>query len=253
MRQYAMVIDLQRCVGCSACAQACKNGNNTAPYRDGQTHNWSDFLPEVRGVFPNVQYTMRPVLCNHCSKPPCVAACPVEPKALFKTDDGIVMHNNDRCIGCQACQEACPYSQTYVAPDGLSYSVISYNPDGEPYYGPFADDTTLIPGCTTSGAEIARLVGINPPHQTAYTHPDYAAVRRDGIVEKCIFCEHLVKKGAEPYCVSACPSQARIFGDVQDPGSAVSQLIKKYTATTLKPEAGTQPNVHYIRSYSARK
>lgn len=252
MRQYAMVIDLQRCVGCSACAIACKNGNNTAPSRDGQTHNWSDFLPEVSGVFPNVRYTMRPVLCNHCSEPACVAECPVNPQAMFKTDDGIVMHNNERCIGCLACQEACPYSQAQVAPDSIGYSVISYNEAGQPYFPQFEDDRELIAGCTTSGTELARLAGTNPPHATKFRHPDYEAIRRSGIVEKCIFCEHRVKKGQSPHCVEACPSQARIFGDLKDPQSNVSQLLKQYSATVLKPDAGTRPNVYYIRSYSAR-
>ncbi|MDW7771950.1 MAG: 4Fe-4S dicluster domain-containing protein [Desulfobulbaceae bacterium] len=247
MTQYAMVIDLHKCTGCGACAMACKTGNNTANRSSGQTHNWADYQAEVSGKFPNVKYTMRPVLCNHCTDAPCVEACPVEPKAMYKTKDGITMHNDDRCIGCRACQEACPYSRMEVT--GNEYSVISYNEEGQPYMPEFADKTEMIPGGTTSGAELAARAGDNPPHRTAYDHPDYRDVRRDNIVEKCIFCEHLVKNGELPNCVVACPCQARTFGDMQDKNSDVAQLLQNYRGTVLKPEEGTSPNVFYIREY----
>ncbi|MFH7319335.1 4Fe-4S dicluster domain-containing protein [Desulfurivibrio sp. D14AmB] len=252
MTQYAMVIDLQKCTGCGACALACKTGNNTASYNNGQTHNWADYQPEVKGTFPNTKYTMRPVLCNHCTNAPCVDACPVTPKAMFKTPEGITMHNDERCIGCRLCQQACPYSQMEVPANSEAYSVISYNKAGSPYQPIFADKSELVPGITTSGAELAAKVGSVPPHRTAYSHPDYQDVRRGGITEKCIFCEHRVKKGQPPNCVEACPSQARAFGDISDPSSEVARLIKKYKPSVLKPEAGTKPNVFYIREYSVR-
>ncbi len=249
MTQYAMVIDLQKCVGCGACALACKAGNNTAGRNAGQTHNWADFQLETSGKFPKPKFTARPVLCNHCSNAACVEACPVTPKAMFKTADGITMHNDERCIGCRACQEACPYSKMEVK--GNEYSVISYNEDGKPYDPFYADKTEMIKGCTTSGADMAKS-NDNPPHRTQYEHPDYQDVRRNNITEKCIFCEHLVKNGELPNCVVACPAKARTFGDISNPGSEVAQLVKKYKGTVLKPEAGTKPNVYYIREY-ARK
>jgi Fe-S-cluster-containing dehydrogenase component len=250
MTQYAMVIDLHKCTGCGACAMACKTGNNTANRAKGQTHNWADYQAEVSGKFPNVKYTMRPVLCNHCTDAPCVEACPVEPKAMYKTEDGITMHNDDRCIGCRACQEACPYSRMEVT--GNEYSVISYNEEGQSYMPEYADKTEMIPGCTTSGAELAAKAGTIPSHRTAYDHPDYRDVRRDNIVEKCIFCDHRLKKGELPNCVVACPCEARIFGDKDDPNSEVAKLIAQYKATVLKSEEGTEPNVFYIRDYGAR-
>lgn len=251
MTQYAMVIDLHKCTGCGACGMACKNGNNTAPAANGQTHNWADFQVEMSGKFPKPKYAVRPVLCNHCSNAPCVKACPVTPKAMYKTTEGITMHNDERCIGCRACQEACPYSKMEVK--GNEYSVISYNEEGKPYNALYADKTAMIAGGTASGAEVAAKAGSNPPQRTAFDHPDYQDVRRDNITEKCIFCEHRVKKGELPHCVLACPSQARTFGDIQDKNSEVAQLVKKYKGTVLKPGKGTKPNVYYIRSFSVAK
>lgn len=251
MTQYAMVIDLRKCVGCGACALACKTENNTALRKNGQTHNWADFIHETTGKFPNTGYKTMPVLCNHCSNAPCVEACPVEPKAMYKTPDGITMHNNERCIGCRACQEACPYSMDEVQKSG-DYSVISYNDEGQPTQAFFADQTELLAGRTASGAGIAKLAGDTPPHRTRYKHPDYQDVRRDNIVEKCIFCAHRVVKGELPYCVVSCPAGARIFGDKNDPNSEVARLLAKNQATVLKPKEGTSPNVYYIREYSTR-
>jgi Fe-S-cluster-containing dehydrogenase component len=250
MTQYAMVIDLHKCMGCGACALACKTENNTAMRRHGQTHNWADYQHDMSGAFPKVRYTSRPVLCNHCSNAPCVEACPVEPKAMYKTKEGITMHNDERCIGCRACQEACPYSKEECKIGETS--VISYNEEGEPYETFYADTTAAIAGGTMSGAELAAKTD-NPPHRTKYDHPDYQDVRRDNITEKCIFCEHRVKKGELPYCVVSCPANARIFGDIHDPKSEVSLLLKKYKPAVLKPEEGTKPNVYYIREYSVKK
>jgi len=254
MTQYAMVIDLRKCVGCGACALACKTENNTALRRNGQTFNWADFLHETTGKFPDTRYRTIPVLCNHCSDAPCVDACPVEPKAMYKTADGITMVNHERCIGCRACQKACPYSMEEVKRDGEygEYSVISYNEEGKPTQPFFADTTEMIKECTSSGAEIAKKAGDTPPHRTRYSHPDYEDVRRPHVVEKCIFCEHRVKKGELPYCVVACPATARIFGDLEDPKSEVAQLLKSHKHVVRKPEEGTSPNVYYIREYGVR-
>lgn len=254
MTQYGMIIDLRKCVGCGACALACKTENNTSLRKNGQTHNWADFIHQTTGVFPDTKFRTLPVLCNHCSDAPCVEACPVEPKAMFKTADGITMHNDERCIGCRACQDACPYSMEEVLKDGSAgeYSVISYNEEGEPTQSFYKDKAELIKNCTTSGAEIASLNGANPPHKTNYKHPDYDDVRRDNIVEKCILCDHRIKVNKLPACVEACPAGARVFGDLNDSTSEAAKLLNKYKNFVLKPEEGTKPNVFYIRDYSAR-
>lgn len=221
--QLAMVIDLLKCTGCGACALACKSGNNTRDRANGQTFNWADFSIETAGRYPHFRYTARPVLCNHCSNAACVEACPVDPKAMYKSPEGLTLHASDRCIGCRACQAACPYSQDEVT--GAGYSVISYN-DAK---------TPVAP----------------PAHWNRYAHPSYKDVRRANTVEKCMFCAHRVTRGEAPYCVAACPAGARVIGDRDDPASEVSKLLAKYKAAVLKPDAGTRPNVFYVRSYQA--
>ena len=93
MPRYAMVIDLQRCVGCGGCSIACRNENNVS---DGIY--WSDKITETYGVFPNVRYHYIPTLCNHCDNAPCVRGCPT--KAMYKLKNGITMHDPRKCIGC---------------------------------------------------------------------------------------------------------------------------------------------------------
>jgi len=246
--QFAMVINLQNCVGCGACALSCKTENNTALRKNGQTHNWADFIHETTGKFPDVNYRTLPVLCNHCSAAPCVEACPVDPKAMYKTPEGITMHNDERCIGCRACQEACPYSLDEVAADG-GYSVISYNEEDGPDPAFYKSSNAIIPGCTSSGIDTARAARATPPHRNRYGHTDYEDVRRQGIVEKCVFCDHRVKYGDAPYCVTACPAGARVFGDLNDPSSSVAELLNQHKSFVLKPDEKTEPNVHYIREY----
>ena len=249
MPKYGMVIDLQKCVGCGACALSCKTENNT-PDRDrahGQTFNWADFIHRTEGKFPKVTYATIPVLCNHCTDAPCVKECPVTPKAMYKDENGITMTNNERCIGCRSCQEACPYSAEDVNAEKAEYSVISFN-ESDPH-ALFRSTEVLIKGITTSGAEIAEKAGDTPPHRTLYEHADYRNVRTSDVIEKCTFCAHRLKKGQLPTCVVACPATARVFGDLDDPTSEVSKLLKKHKSVVLKPEAGTRPNVHYIRSF----
>ncbi len=159
------------------------------------------------------------------------------------------MHNEERCIGDRACQEACPYSVMDVEEEKAEYSVISFN-DKEPHAF-YSNTKETIGRGTASGAEIAKKAGDIPPHRTLYKHTDYTDVRRKGIVEKCTFCEHRVKNGELPNCVVACPASARIFGNLKDENSEVSKLLRKHKYFVLKPEEGTEPNVYYIRSFQA--
>jgi ferredoxin len=141
-----------------------------------------------------------------------------------------------------------------VEKDGAfgEYSVISYNEEGEPTQPFFTDKMQLIANGSTTGAELVEITGTNPPHQTKYSHPDYESIRRDNIVEKCILCEHRLKNDELPACVDACPSGARVVGDIDDGNSEAAKLLKKYKHFVLKQDEGTKPNVYYIREYSAR-
>lgn len=109
--RYGMVIDLQRCMGCHACSVACKSANNLP--KDiwwnrvltigGQT------MDTVAGTYPNNQMQFLPVNCQHCENPPCAKACPVG-ATYRRKEDGIVIQDYDKCIGCRMCMVACPYN-----------------------------------------------------------------------------------------------------------------------------------------------
>ena len=264
MTRLGMVIDLARCVGCGACAFACKAENNTRTREHGQSFNWADFVMHTEGTFPDVRHVVMPVLCNHCSDAPCIKVCPGNPKkagpgkpykALYKTPEGITLHDPELCVGCGDCQKRCPYSHEKLddaSLDGRTYSVISLNPaddEPQPYW---ADKASVIPGCTASGAETAARAGTRTPAMNAWKGSDLQPVRSDDVSEKCTFCYHRVLNGLQPACVEVCPSQARIFGDQDDPASRISQVLKTQKSFRLKEEAGTRPNVHYIGTYSPR-
>jgi Fe-S-cluster-containing dehydrogenase component len=252
MPKYGMVIDLQKCVGCGACALACKSENNTRVRANGQSYNWADFLIKVEGTFPKVKHTTMPVLCNHCSNAPCVENCPVTPKAMFKADDNTTLHNQDRCIGCLACQMTCPYSHEKLDAKSLSgetYSVISFNHEGKETQPFWKDQSEMIKGCTASGAETAKKAGAVVPDMNAYESGDYKSIRRAGVVEKCILCHHRTTHGLLPACVTACPAKARIFGDQNDASAEIAQVLKKEKAFRLKEQEGTEPNVFYVRKF----
>ena len=109
-KKFGMVIDLRRCTGCTTCANACKMQNNVP-----MGMLWNRVLTEggeeydtVAGTFPQVQKGFLPVACQHCENSPCVKACPVG--ATYKDEQGRVLIDYDRCIGCRYCMAACPYN-----------------------------------------------------------------------------------------------------------------------------------------------
>ena len=256
MARFGMVINLQKCVGCGACAFACKAENNTRTRASGQSHNWADFVMKTEGTFPNTKHWVMPVLCNHCTDAPCVAACPVTPKAMFKTPEGVTMHNDELCIGCRACQNACPYSHAELDDKSLAgetYSVISFNPHGGDPQPQWSDNSAMIPGCTASGAETAKMAGAAIPALNQFAvGADVDAIRKAGVVEKCTFCYHRTSNGLQPACVEVCPAKARIFGDQDDPNSEIAKVLKAEKSFRLQEDKKTRPNVHYVGTYSAR-
>ncbi len=120
-KRWAMVINLRKCAQheeCTACTEACRNAHNVPDFEGNELHEikWIWKEKKFDHVFPNFEHHPLPsrvskkpvlVLCNHCDNPPCVRVCPT--KATWRRDDGIVMMDWHRCIGCRYCVVACPY------------------------------------------------------------------------------------------------------------------------------------------------
>ncbi len=168
---------------------------------------WSHVNISEVGTYPKARLSPLPVLCNQCDNAACVNVCPTG--ASQKQANGIVTIDPSKCIGCRYCMVACPYN------------VRQFN--GTAPVGYFPDKG-----------------GLNAYEQVMYVN------HQVGTVEKCNFCASRVAAGQLPACVLTCPAKARIFGDLDDPNSEVSQLIVKNNAQPLNPEAGTKPNVYYI-------
>lgn len=102
MARYGMLLNTKKCVGCYACRVACQMQNELEV-----TEAFIKFYESEKGTFPNVYHEIVPVQCQHCTDAPCVAVCPTG--ASYTLENGIVMVNKDKCIGCKYCAEACPY------------------------------------------------------------------------------------------------------------------------------------------------
>lgn len=160
------------------------------------------------GTYPHTKRTFLPLLCNHCEDAPCERVCPTG--ATYIRPDGIVMVDADKCIGCRACAVACPYLNRHFIEPGLLRAGYGGNGDLTPF---------------------ERL--------------KFAAFQ-EGTMTKCTFCAHRVDQGLEPACVVTCPTEARVFGDLDDPNGRLSQLIEERKGWTLLPECGTKPCVYYL-------
>ena len=211
MTRWAMVADLDRCVGCQTCTAACRHANATSPAVE-----WRKVLDVEAGAYPNVSRTFVPVGCQHCDDPPCVHACPT--RATYRRDDGIVVMDYDICIGCAYCEVACPYQARFKI-DAPSFA----------------------------------YTGRAMRNETQREDP-----RRLGVAQKCTFCSDRIDFGiandltpgvdpqATPACVNACIADALHFGDVDDPNSNVSQLLRQQKNFRMHEELGTEPGVYYV-------
>ena len=108
--RYGFLIDQHRCIGCHACTVACKEEHNIPV---GVNRTWVKYVE--KGVYPDTRRHFAVLRCNHCDDAPCIEICPTV--ALFRRSDGIVDFDNERCIGCKSCMQACPYDALYIDPD----------------------------------------------------------------------------------------------------------------------------------------
>ena len=226
MPRWGMVIDLDKCVGCQACTVACKAENNV-PYgspegqKKGRDFFWNKMIAATSGVYPSVKTELIPMPCMHCDNAPCVTVCPA--KATYRREDGIIVQDFRRCIGCKYCIVACPYG-------ARNFNIKEQ--EEEEY---FRHD---------------------PPPDRKSWGPWPFPTRTHGVVEKCTFCFHRIDQGLKegkkigtevvPACVEACPSGARIFGDLDDPESNVSRTLASRDSIRLREELSTQPKVYYL-------
>jgi len=212
--RYGMVIDLNKCVGCYGCVVKCMQEHFLPP---GMT--WAKMLISETGTYPDVIKHVYPVLCNHCKEPACLESCPTG--ATQQREDGIVWIDYEKCTGCKNCVDACPYQMRTF----------------------YSDRQEHFPG-----------QGLTEYEEQA---EDLFPLKHD-VVLKCDFCadriDEGVKKGlkpgvdweATPACVNICLAKARFFGDLDDPDSEVSKLIRDKGAVQLHPGFGTDPSVYYI-------
>jgi phenylacetyl-CoA:acceptor oxidoreductase subunit 1 len=215
MTRWTMIADLERCVGCQTCTASCRHANATSP-----AVQWRKVLDVEAGVFPNVSRTFVPVGCQHCADPPCMHVCPTT--ATRQRTDGIVIIDYDLCIGCAYCEVACPYQARFlVNAQHFAYGTAMRN-------------------------EIER--------------EDPA---RLGVAQKCTFCSDRIDFGlnnglkpgleprATPACVNSCIADALQFGDVDDPSSNVSRLLREQKHFRMHSELGTEPNFFYLYAKAA--
>ncbi len=204
-KKFVMVIDLSRCKNVKACQASCNHAHHV---QDAQ--NWIKVYP-MQDADKTAPY-WQPTTCMHCDEPPCVKVCPVD--ATFKRQDGIVLIDSDRCIGCRFCMAACPYSTrvfNWGDPD-LPEDIANKDYNAE----------TSLP-------------------------------QKKGTVGKCDFCPDMTRMGMLPHCVSACPNGVFFFGDsIEDSVTngaetfRFSELIKDKAGYRLMEDLGTKPSVYYL-------
>lgn len=155
-KRFAMAIDLRKCVGCQACTVSCAIENQAPPNQFRTTVKQYQVSLSVNDSSPpEVKAFMLPRLCNHCADAPCVAVCPV--KATYQRDDGIVMVDNERCVGCAYCVQACPYDARFINKRTLTADKCTFCAHRL--------EAGLLPACVETCVGGARVIGdLNDPN-----------------------------------------------------------------------------------------
>jgi molybdopterin-containing oxidoreductase family iron-sulfur binding subunit len=231
--RWAMAIDLTRCTGCSACVTACYAENNIATVGEellmrGREMSWLRIERYVRGGAEGEPVTavVNPMLCQHCGNAPCEPVCPVY--AAYHTPDGLNGQVYNRCVGTRYCANNCPYKVRY-------FNWYNY-------------------------AERAGAWEAWPDPLHMLLNPD-VTVREKGVMEKCTFCVQRIRgvqnqarmegRGVRdgeivPACAQTCPSEAIVFGDLNDPASRVHALAEHPRGYHVLETLNTKPAVTYL-------
>ncbi len=178
--------------------------------------------------------------CMHCENPPCVKVCPTG--ARFSRDDGFVLTDQIRCIGCRFCQVACPY--------GVNYFMWKSPTDNQYYSWRIGEGDNTY----GSGSVNSESGGVIPPYKNPDLDGLYGTDQRVvaggshfiGVMTKCTWCVHRVENGRDPACVENCPAHVLHFGDIDDPTSEVSILLGNRQSMRLAAELNTKPSVYYL-------
>jgi Fe-S-cluster-containing dehydrogenase component len=230
---WGMVIDMNACIGCSACVVACQAENNVPvvgrdQVRRARAMQWIRIDHYYRGSEDNPKSLHQPMMCQHCGNAPCETVCPV--LATTTSSEGLNQQVYNRCIGTRYCANNCPYKVR-------RFNWYDYARD------PRFDSHMASP--------LGRMV-LNPD----------VAVRSRGVMEKCSLCVQriqLAKNGAlqgqrkladgdvQTACQQACPTQAITFGDLKDPDSRISRLRRSPRYYRVLEELGTRPSVGYLK------
>lgn len=205
-RKWVMVIDLSKCDGCKKCTEACQKMHFTPPQRE-----WIRVFKMQDAKDTSPYYFPKP--CFHCDNPPCTRVCPVG--ATFKRQDGIVLIDNEACIGCRFCIAACPYSTRY-----FNWGRPKASPDEA---------------------------------RAAYS-PEQGYPRRVGTAEKCDFCPEMLEARQLPSCASGCAMGAIYCGDQHEDAvtnakgetERFSKLLRERAGYRFMEDLGTEPRVYYL-------